>query len=79
MKLVVQLQKEFQLEIEESDTKHTPNEFVKKYDKNNAQWTFIIFFDKPIGVCLVPDSSIASRCSRCVCSNFNLSVSASDI
>ena len=79
MKLVVQLQNEFQLEIEESDTKHTSNEFVKKYDKNNAQWTFIIFFDKPIGVCLVPDSSTASRRSRCVCSNFNLSVSASDI
>ena len=46
---MVQLQKEFQLEIEESDTKHAPNEFVKNNDKNVVQLTFIIFFDKPIG------------------------------
>ena len=62
----MKLQNEFQLEIEESDTKHTPNGLVKKYDKNNAQWTFIVFFDKPIGVCLVPDSSIANRHSFCL-------------
>ena len=26
--------------MEESGTKHTPNWFVKKDDKSNAQWTF---------------------------------------
>ena len=46
---LAQLQKEFQLEIEESDTKHAPNEFVKNDDKNVVQLTFIIFFDKPFG------------------------------
>ena len=75
----VKLQNEFQLEIEESYTKHTPNGFVKKYDKNNAQLILSSFLTNQLGVCLVPDSSIANRRSRCVCSNFNLSVSASDI
>ena len=76
---LVKLQNEFQLEIEESDTKHTPNGFVKKYDKNNAQWTFIVFFDRTIGVCLVSYFFIANRHSLCVCSNLNLRVSAMDI
>ena len=35
-----QTQRERRLAMEESGTKHTPNWFVKKDDKSNAQWTF---------------------------------------
>ena len=35
-----QTQRERRLTMEESGTKHTPNWFVKKDDKSNAQWTF---------------------------------------
>ena len=35
-----QTQRERRLAMEESGNKHTPNWFVKKDDKSNAQWTF---------------------------------------